>query len=138
MQYDQVPAVSGQHFAQPAYPAAPLYTAEDSPPVEQLVHNLEHGYTIAWYTSALPEDQVADLQAAVEAMRRDEATQQGKFIAAPWDESRGALPGDASLALAHWGAEDGALQYCGGVSGQVFEDFVTSHPADDSPEPTAA
>ena len=138
VEYDRVPAVSGQHFAQPAYPAAPFYTAEDRPPVEQLVHNLEHGYTIAWYTAALPQEQVTDLQAAAEAMRRDEATQRGKFIAAPWDEARGPLPGDAALALAHWGAEEGALQYCGGVSGQVFEDFVAAHPANDSPEPNAA
>lgn len=138
VEYDQVPAVSGQHYVQPVYPAAPFYSAEDAPLVEQLVHNLEHGYTIAWYSSALPQDQVADLQAAAEAMRRDEATQSGKFIAAPWDEARGALPGDAALALAHWGAEEGALQYCGGVSGQVFEDFVAAHPANDSPEPNAA
>jgi hypothetical protein len=138
VEYDRAPAVSGQHYVQPAYPAAPFYTAEDRPPIEQLVHNLEHGYTIAWYTSALPDDQVADLEAAAEAMRRDEATQRGKFIAAPWDEARGAFPGDATLALAHWGAVDGTLQYCGGVSGQVFEDFVQAHPASDSPEPNAA
>ena len=138
VEYDQVPALSGQHYPQPAYPASSFYTAEDRPEIEQLVHNLEHGYTIAWYSSALPQEQLADLEAAAEAMRRDDATQRGKFIAAPWDEDRGAFPGDAALALAHWGATDGTLQYCGGVSGQVFEDFVTAHPANDSPEPNAA
>lgn len=136
--YDQVPAVSGPHFVTPQYPAEPFYTVEDRPAIETLVHNLEHGYTIAWYSPDLPAEEVTALQAAAEAMRRDEATQTGKFVAAPWDEARGALPGDAALALAHWGAEEGALQYCGGVSGQVFEDFVAAHPANDSPEPNAA
>ncbi len=135
VEYEQVPAVSGEHFVSPAYPAQPFYTAQDRPPVEQLVHNLEHGYTLAWYSPDLPADELTALEAAAEAMRRDEQTQSGKFIAAPWDEARGAFPEGAELALAHWGAEEGALQYCGRVSGEVFADFVAAHPASDSPEP---
>jgi len=135
--YEQVPAVSGPHFVSPAYPAQPLYTTEDRPPVEALVHNLEHGYTIAWYSPSLSAEQVETLGRAAEAMRREEATGAGKFIAAPWDEARGPFPDGATVALAHWGAEEGALQYCGDVSGEAFRDFVTAHPATDAPEPNA-
>ncbi len=138
VEYEQVPAVSGPHYVSPVTPAAPFYTADDRPAVEQLVHNLEHGYTIAWYSSALPAEQVTALEEASEAMRREADTQNGKFIAAPWDEARGPLPGGTALSLAHWGAEDGAVQHCGAVSGAVIADFVAAHPASDSPEPNAA
>jgi hypothetical protein len=136
--YDTVPAVSGPHHVSPAYPASSFYTGEDRPEIETLVHNLEHGYTIAWYTEALPEEQLTALQDASEAMRDLDETQSGKFIAAPWDEARGEFPDGQGLALAHWGADRGALQYCGGVSGETITSFVEAHPANDSPEPNAA
>ncbi|WP_176818886.1 DUF3105 domain-containing protein [Quadrisphaera sp. DSM 44207] len=135
--YGTVPAVFGQHYASPAYPASPFYTAEDRPPVEQLVHNLEHGYTIAWYTEDLPEDQRAQLQEIAQEARALGETN-GKFIAAPWDASRGELPEGKTIGLAHWGAEEGSLQLCGAVSGEAITDFVTAHPYSDSPEPNAA
>ena len=138
VEYAQAPAVSGPHYVSPVTPAEPFYTAEDRPPIEALVHNLEHGYTIAWYTDALPDEQVTALQEASEAMRREADTANGKFIAAPWDEARGPLPEGAAVSLAHWGADEGALQHCGGVSGEVIADFVAAHPYSDSPEPNAA
>lgn len=138
VQYDQVPAVSGPHFVAPAYPSQAFYTAEDRPAIEELVHNLEHGYTIAWYSPALPAAEVDALQRTAEAMRRESATQTGKFIAAPWDEARGALPEGTTVSLAHWGATEGAVQGCGAVSGEAIADFVRAHPASDSPEPNAA
>jgi hypothetical protein len=137
VEYDTVPAVSGQHFASPVYPAAPFYTAEDRPPVEQLVHNLEHGYTLLWYSEDAPQEQLDQLAEVAEKARDLDATA-GKVIAAPWDASRGALPDDATVALAHWGAEQSYLQTCGAVSGEAITSFLEAHPYTDSPEPNAA
>ena len=49
----------------------------------------------------------------------------GKFIVAPWDESRGALPAGKCYALVHWsakvdaagtvGSQAGHRQLCGGT-----------------------
>jgi len=135
--YSTVPAVFGAHYASPAYPAAPFYTAEDRPAIETLVHNLEHGYTIAWYSSDLPAAQREQLEQIAESVRTLSETR-GKFIAAPWDEERGLMPEGATIGLAHWGAQEGTLQLCGAVSGEAIADFVEAHPAADSPEPNAA
>ena len=135
--YTTVPAVFGAHYASPAYPAAPFYTAEDTPAVETLVHNLEHGYTVAWYSSDLPAAEREQLEEIAGSVRTlSEAG--GKFIAAPWDETRGAMPDGAAVGLAHWGAQDGVLQLCGAVSGEAIADFVEAHPSADSPEPNGA
>ena len=137
VEYGSVPAVFGEHFASPAYPAAPFYSAEDVPAVETLVHNLEHGYTVAWYSSALPAGEREQLEEIATSVRGlSEAG--GKFIAAPWDESRGEMPEGATIGLAHWGAEDGVLQLCGAVSGEAIADFVEANPSSDSPEPNGA
>ena len=45
--YTTVPPAFGQHFVTPAYPSLPFYTTADRPRMETLVHNLEHGYTLA-------------------------------------------------------------------------------------------
>ena len=135
--YTTVPAVFGAHYASPAYPAAPFYAADDVPAVETLVHNLEHGYTVAWYSSALPAGEREQLEEIATQVRTlSEAG--GKFIAAPWDETRGELPEGKTVGLAHWGAEDGVLQLCGAVSGEAIADFVEAHPSSDSPEPNGA
>ncbi|MGH3682534.1 MAG: DUF3105 domain-containing protein, partial [Natronosporangium sp.] len=34
-----------------------FYTPDDRPRVEQLVHNLEHGYTVLWYLPQVPDAQ---------------------------------------------------------------------------------
>jgi hypothetical protein len=48
--YATVPPSSGRHFQFPAdVNERGFYTTKDTPTVEQLVHNLEHGYTIVWY-----------------------------------------------------------------------------------------
>ncbi len=132
--YDTVPPSSGPHYAVPVYPNLPFYGERDAPRVEQLVHNLEHGYTILWYDPSLPEaeqDQVRDLASNIRATTP-------KFIAAPWDASRGELAGGASVALTHWGATSGYRQLCGKLSGAAVADFVAAHPSTDSPEPNAA
>ena len=137
VEYETVPPSFGPHYASPAYPASPFYTAEDRPAMETLVHNLEHGYTVVWYAEDLPQAQVDQLE-QISGIARDLDETGGKFIVSAWDDAYGELPDGMSVALSHWGAEQSHRQLCGTVSGEVVEQFVEDFPASDSPEPNGA
>ncbi len=132
VEYETVPPSFGPHFASPVYPAAPFYTVEDRQPMEQLVHNLEHGYTVVWYAEDLPQAQVDELE-QISGIARDVDGTGGKFIVSAWDDAYGEL--EKPVALSHWGAETSHRRLCGAVSGEVVQAFVDDYPAADSPEP---
>ncbi|GAB2685606.1 DUF3105 domain-containing protein [Thalassiella azotivora] len=136
IEYETVPPSAGPHWPSPEFPANAFYTDDDRPAMENLVHNLEHGYTIVWYGDDLPQEQVDALSDLADVARDDERTG-GKFIVAAWDEERGALPEGKPLAMSHWGVDNGYRQYCGQLSGEVVDDFVEAYPYTDSPEPNA-
>jgi hypothetical protein len=137
VKYDTVPPSSGKHFQAPITPAKAFYTAKDRPVLENLVHNLEHGYTIVWYDEKLPQAQQDELK-KLAPLARDEKNAGPKFIVSAWDSSRGALPTDKPIAMSHWGAKAGHRQLCGAVSGEAIQSFVKKFPYTDSPEPNAA
>ncbi|MGH8777097.1 MAG: DUF3105 domain-containing protein [Jiangellaceae bacterium] len=141
IEYTSAPPTSGPHYTLPASFNRKFYTPDDSPPVEQLVHNLEHGYTILWYDPAVFDDQEDTLRDLASKVTSDEAVADsvaGKFLVAPWDIERGEFPDGMTYAVSHWGAEQGFRQYCGDLSGEAVRDFVTAHPFSDSPEPRGA
>ena len=79
--YATVPPSFGPHWSQPIYPARQFYTARDRPEMEQLVHNLEHGYTILWYDDTIKGDQLDDLKGIAQRARTEDAVgSTGKFI----------------------------------------------------------
>ena len=119
--YPRTPPNSGPHASSPALPSAPRSGA-GAPTVEQLVHNLEHGYVVVWYEPAAADD--AALDAALEGAPR-------KVLAAPW--SRGPLP--APYVMTAWGHE----QRCTVLSRQVVESFYEQygHTNGDAPEGAA-
>lgn len=141
--YDTAPPSHGRHFQSPiTVNTRGFYASGDAPRVEELLHNLEHGYTIAWYLPSVTGPQLDDLKSVAEKLRDSNETR--KFIAVPWDTSRGAFPANKTIALTHWGApktqgkydtSTGYRQYCGQVSGGAIKTFVDQHPASDSPEP---
>ncbi len=146
--YDQTPPASGQHYPTPAAFSKRFYTAEDRPAVETLVHNLEHGYTVAWYRADAPRDQVDDLRSIAKTFSSDDYDPNQKFIAAPWGESDGAgFPDGKNVVLARWTADSanpadlasqkGVRQSCSSVSGAAIADFMTKYPSTNSPEPNA-
>lgn len=145
--YATVPPSTGPHFAQPALDGRGYYTAADSPAVETLVHNLEHGYTVLWYLSSEEQSQGATLKQVAEVGAKLDPSK-GKFIVAPWNDAYGAFPAGKKYALVHWSAtqdaqgqmtsQAGHRQLCGGLSGQVVLDFVTKYPRTDAPEPNGA
>jgi Protein of unknown function (DUF3105) len=145
--YSTVPPTSGSHFVQPSVDGRQFYTPTDTPAVETLVHNLEHGYTVLWYlpgeagTSGDQLKQIAQLGNKL-------APSQNKFIVAPWNESYGQFPEGKKYALSHWSAvtsgqgqvqsQSGHRQLCGQLSGEVVQSFVTQFPKTDAPEPLGA
>ena len=134
--YATVPPVSGPHFPVPLDSSRNFYAVADKPRVENLVHNLEHGYNVVWYLPTLPADEVTALKGL--SVKIAAQTPGNKFIVAPWDTSYGAFPAGKNVAISHWGAKSGYRQLCAKVSGPAIETFVTAHPATDSPEPNAA
>jgi Protein of unknown function (DUF3105) len=147
-EYDVTPPSYGLHWPAPAFPASAFYTAEDRPQMEQLVHNLEHGYTILWYDDTIKGDQLETLRDLSASAREQDAVGDGKkFIVSAWDDSYGDFPQGKHVALSHWSAKDdqrggtidsGHRQLCGKISGEVVQKFIDTHPASDSPEPNAA
>jgi hypothetical protein len=140
--YSVSPPSSGPHYAVWAPFDKKFYTTGDRPPVENLVHNLEHGYTILWYRDTLPKDQIDQIEKLSKSKLPD--TSVGKFIAAPFKASEGkGWPDGKNLAFAHWSAPDAAQksfghrQFCGSVSGDALKQFMEKYPAADAQEPNA-
>ena len=147
--YAEFPPASGQHYPAPAPFARHSYTMADRPPVETLVHNLEHGYTIAWYRDGAPSSQVKALQRAAKTFSSDDYNPADKFIAAPWAESDGGpFPDGRNIVLTRWTVDPndpsdptmqfGVRQACEQVSGQAIKDFMAKYPVQNSPEANGA
>jgi cytoskeletal protein RodZ len=142
--YKDAPPAFGEHRPQAAAFGRPFYTAADRPEVASLVHNEEHGYTIAWYDETAAKDKTE--MNALEAIAKKYQDDNVRFIAAPWTKADGAaFPDGKHIALTRWSADAknpgdqakqrGNWQYCGSVSGSVVSDFVQKWPNAESPEP---
>jgi hypothetical protein len=149
--YDQSPPAAGPHWGQflTGNQIRKFWTTDDRPPVERLVHSLEHGHTILWY-----DETIADDEQALEELRSiagkfpSNTDFSDKFMAAPWTAEDGdPFPDGTHVALTHWsmggtnGNPEGQLgvwQYCSDVSGEVVDQFMQDYPYSDSPEPGAA
>ena len=148
--YAQTPPDSGAHYASPAPFTKRYYTMDDRPPVETLVHNLEHGYTVAWYRETLDKDQVDQLSRIAKTFSDEEFDPTQKFIAAPWSETEdgAGFPAGKNVVLARWyadpqnptntAAQKGVRQSCAAVSGASVKDYMAKYPYTASPEPNGA
>jgi hypothetical protein len=151
--YDDAPPAFGQHWNVFGKAPVPIgrefYTESDRPELEQLVHNLEHGFTILWYDETVAEDadQLTELRAIARKFS-DTTDRRNAFIVAPWTEEDGAdFPDGQHVALTHWsvggvgetdGEQVGVWQYCEAPSGEAVDTFVRDYPQQDSPEPDVA
>ena len=137
--YATVPPSYGPHWAAPVFPAREFSTARDRPEMEQLVHNLEHGYTILWYDDTIKGNQLDQLKDIAASARNNDATgPTGKFVVSAWDDTYGDFPTGKHIGLSHWGSADSFTQVCGKVSGEAVQKFIEDHPASDAPEANAA
>ncbi|WP_370249270.1 DUF3105 domain-containing protein [Nocardioides sp.] len=159
--YDIAPPAYGPHWnvfnVAPAPFVDKFYEAADRPPLEALVHNLEHGYTILWYDETIADDvtALAQVKAIASKFDLDNATNadyRNKFIAAPWtddDENGADFPDGTHIAFTHWSKSDdpkittedgqvadsiGIWQYCTDVSGAALAQFMQDYPYTDAPE----
>ena len=146
--YDRFPPDSGSHYATPAPFTKHFYSTADRPPVETLVHNLEHGYTVVWYRAEAPQEQVDTLSDIAKTFGSDDYDPADKFIAAPWSEADGGpFPESKNVLMTRWTADpaapadttkqQGVRQACGQVSGAAIAEFMAAHPVANSPEPNA-
>ena len=136
--YATVPPSYGPHWGSPVFPARTFYTARDKPQMEQLVHNLEHGYTILWYDNTITGKSLTTLKdLAVNASKSDMAGPGNKFIVSAWDKAYGTFPSGKHIGMSHWGAQASHIQLCGKVSGEAVKKFMTQFPHADAPEPNA-
>ena len=146
VKYDTVPPSNGPHFLSPAAGnGVNFYTAADRPHVENLVHNLEHGYTILWYDQSAGEAKKSEL-VELATIANKTVWASGKFIVSAWDTSYGEFPAGKKFALSHWSAtlatdkssvasQAGHRQLCGDLSGEVVKDFISKYPRTSAPEP---
>jgi hypothetical protein len=111
---EQIPPSSGPHDPNPLPDSIHFYQRADKPKLERAVHNLEHGFIVAWYDSELPADQVTKLQQV-----SDQAGE--RFIAVPWD--RGVFPDGKHVVLTAWDR----TQRCSTVDAGVVGDFVKTY-----------
>lgn len=154
VEYTTAPPAFGAHWNEAGVAPAPferkLYSTDDRPELESLVHNLEHGYTILWYDETIADDDAAmdDIEAIAEKYDTSDDNMRDKFIAVPWTSEDGdAFPDDQHIAFTHWsiggeGETDttkqvGAFQYCSEPSGEALQEFMKEYPYFDSPEPNA-
>ncbi len=150
--YKQTPPAMGPQWGQFLAGAQirKFWTTDDRPPVERLVHSLEHGHTILWYDETIADDEeaLADVR-AIAGKFPSNTDPEDKFMAAPWtsDDAGEGFPEGTHVALTHWSlggtngnpeGQQGVWQYCSAVSGEVVEEFMADYPYSDSPEPGAA
>ena len=147
--YEQSPPAMGPHWGQflVGGQIRKFWTDQDRPPLERLVHSLEHGWTIIWYDETVADDDAAmdDLRAIADEYAG--TNPEDKVMVAPWTEEDGdPFPDGAHVALTHWSmggthgnpeGQIGVWQYCTEVSGEAVDQFVVDYPYTDSPEPGA-
>lgn len=147
--YTDSPPTHGPHHPSWAEMSRKFYT-DDRPELGELVHNLEHGYTILWYDETIAEDpEQLKLVKGVAAKFSSDDNMRNKFKAVPWTAEDGdPFPEGQHVAFTHWskgGAEVteiensqvGVSQFCSEVSGEALEKFMDQYPYLDSPEPLA-
>jgi hypothetical protein len=158
--YKVSPPSFGPHNPVPADAGIHIYTADDRPEVEVLVHNEEHGWTILWYDSTVGDDadQMAELQATAKKFDAHGSDPRYNLIIAPWLKSDGQgdpIPDGKHIAFTHWSIHQptydpknfqgysstdnpipswGVSQYCSSFSGAALADFMAKYPYDDAPE----
>ena len=96
--YNTDPPSSGPHYDEPAKPG--FYSK--APPDEEIVHSLEHGYVVIWYSAddlqpAERDQLIADIKTVMSTAKNSIYTDTPKLIAAPRPTLK------SRVALTSWG-----------------------------------
>jgi hypothetical protein len=123
--FPSVPPTSGPHNPIPL--PAGIYGS--APPIDHVLHSLEHGAAIIWYDPSVPGEELDRLREFYREYRiTPEGSAQGaKIIIAPYDYpddgEAGRLPPGVHMALTAWHR----LQTCADVSLSVAFDFTSQY-----------
>lgn len=119
--YTTNPPTSGSHYNSAGLgPVRPgFYDDPAEAPPEGVIHNLEHGFIVFYYSPDAPEEVIADLELAVE----DEAL---ASVATPFS----GIEGDANFVVTAWGV----AQSCEQVSQSVLNEFRRAYQGIAGPE----
>jgi hypothetical protein len=115
--YPSTPPASGPHVGATTLPAG-IY---DSPPdLGPLLHSLEHGGSVVWYSPAAPQARIDEIEAFYD---QSDPVGQGRVIVAPYDYEgpAGQLPDGVQMALVAWRR----LQTCATPDLAVAFDFTS-------------
>ena len=103
--YQTSPPTSGDHWERPG--DAGFYPEEV--PAEVLVHNLEHGQIVIWYSLDAPQPTINDLEKLTESANHPDAAGGGAppLLVVPYDD----VPEGKSYVLSAWGASQSCARY---------------------------
>jgi hypothetical protein len=155
--YKTSPPSFGPHNPTPDSSGLHFFSAADRPPVEVLVHNLEHGWTIVWYDDTVANNsaEMQNLKATARKFDQHGDDPHYNMIIAPWLKTDGdgqPIPDGKHVAFTHWSVHQptydpnyyataesaakswGESQYCSTFSGGALKDFMKRFPYDDAPE----
>jgi hypothetical protein len=110
-----IPPTGGKHNSISLGDTNRFYPLSEKPRAERAVHNLEHGYVVAWYDSKLPASEVTKL----ESLAKDPAF--SRLLVVGWWQ--GDLPANKHVVLTAWARTD----RCGTVSDDVVKKFYADH-----------
>ncbi len=118
--YPSVPPTSGPHNAIPY--GAGVYGSP--PPIDRVIHSLEHGAAIVWYSPDVSGAELDRIRGFYEG-----ATVGGRVIVAPYDYpdqgASGSLPAGSQMALVAWHR----MQLCSQVNLAAAFGFTSSYAA---------
>jgi hypothetical protein len=126
--YPSVPPASGPHAPIPPGPVpAGVY---DSPPdVYRVIHDLEHGAAVVWYSPASASGDVQKIRDFYDQSATEENVGQDRVVVAPYDYPdqgpAGQLPSGVHMALVAWHR----LETCAQVNLAAAFDFTSQYSA---------
>lgn len=108
--YKTIPPTSGNHWPPGAQADAGFYT--DTVEDERLVHNMEHGQIVIWYSPDAGKETIDGIKGLVESaddadIPENEGGARSPLIAVPYDQ----VPDDKSYAITAWGASQACSKY---------------------------
>jgi hypothetical protein len=103
--YPSIPPTSGPHADIPPGPW-PAGVYDSPPPMDRVIHSLEHGAAVIWYDPAAPEEEISRITGFYTQRLIDAQVGQDRVIVAPYDYpdqgGAGRLPAGATMALVSW------------------------------------
>jgi Protein of unknown function (DUF3105) len=123
--FPSVPPTSGPHNPIPL----PAGIYDSAPPIDHVLHSLEHGAAVIWYDPSVPGEELDRLRGFYREYRTTPggSAQGAKIIIAPYDYpddgEAGRLPPGVHMALTAWHR----LQTCADVSLSVAFDFTSQY-----------